>query len=268
MNHKKWEPGTLYAKALRDITNEHNALYDDWKRSEYRVMETMDENNRLDRELDEARKRIAELEAPPVINKVTGLPTGEYVALRPATPTDAQVEALARVLRHSYCDTYGIPAIEPLPDHYKDHARAAIAHFGAPERPKGLPSIEELARIGYIAWNEKMGYTADLDGEAPDYEGELCAATAILTALAPYLREPVGWELDVTPQEIYGALYSKVNDMDVCVQAVLDLCRSRIKPVTECKECKNWEAVAMDLQKECCVYTNQIDAARAALEGE
>lgn len=28
--HKKWEPGTLYAKAMRDITNEHNATVDAW----------------------------------------------------------------------------------------------------------------------------------------------------------------------------------------------------------------------------------------------
>ena len=34
MTHRKWEPGTLYAKAMRDITNEHNDTVDAWQAAE------------------------------------------------------------------------------------------------------------------------------------------------------------------------------------------------------------------------------------------
>jgi chromosome segregation ATPase len=64
MGHRKWSLFGAGAESMEGAMREHNELYDEWKASERRVMETLDENNRLDRELDEARKRIAELEAP------------------------------------------------------------------------------------------------------------------------------------------------------------------------------------------------------------
>lgn len=68
--HKKWEPGTLYAKALRDITNEHNDTVDAWA-------DAVAETERMGRENDALCDQIAVLRVE---------------------PTPAQVDALARVL--------------------------------------------------------------------------------------------------------------------------------------------------------------------------
>ena len=58
MGHRKWSFGSAPAAevSLKELEREHGELYDEWRASERRVMETLDENNRLDRELDEARQ--------------------------------------------------------------------------------------------------------------------------------------------------------------------------------------------------------------------
>lgn len=77
----------------------------------------------------------------------------------------------------------------------------------------------------------------------------------------PWLRDPVGWELDVTDSEIYNAY----ADADNGPAAALDFCRSRIRPVFECPECaertRHYNEVGAALQQ-------VADIARAALEGE
>jgi hypothetical protein len=127
MTHRKWEPGTLYAKAMRDITNEHNDTVDAWQAAE------------------------------------------------------AEAERLGRA-NSDLCDQIA--------------ARAA------------------------------------------------------------------GWELDVTADEAWAA-YNAYGPGGI--KAVLYLCRSRIRPVFECKECAKWEADCAALS----AASRSIDAriaARAALE--
>lgn len=314
MEHKKWEPGTLYAKALRDITNEHNALYDDWKKSEHRVMETLDENNRLDRELDEARQALKSVPAPvtdeqigvmaaagrnaycapsatwedairaalaaigpqycpadvafnsrvpaleakiarqrknlhqlyaanaelrdhidventnaaavnDLLVRVQSL-TAELDAARVA-PTDAQVEALARVLRAAYWneDRWDDQSHSNRGD-WLGVARAAFTHIGATERPKGLPvkvRWDCTNKEMYDAWNaapdmatvrDYLAAHAVIDVPAGVPSDEALVKIAIdaynsgpecgfgdgmrraIAALAPYLREPVGCPSD------------------------------------------------------------------------
>jgi hypothetical protein len=337
MDHRKWKTwdcmNIVDEADVRIVpvaaVSEHNDLFDAWERALRYNSETLEENNRLDRELDEARKRIEELEAPPVINKVTGLPTGEYVplrvpfsdeqiermaaaaraawaggccwegmsdtvhrqwrstiraalaagglepcpvpeydpadvALRPgddlramlddaerkihnqrmslrelhearerdaaklaalrgitAAPTDADVEALARAMADSYLPGW---YDNPICNHsFLDKcARAAFAHIGAPERPKGLPTAEEMHR----AWMD-----------SPDEISSLQWCRWALQYLAPYLREPVGCTLDVTPEELRRVFCERVAENQEGWPAVLEYVKSRIRPAFECKEC-------------------------------
>ena len=72
--------------------------------------------------------------------------------------------------------------------------------------------------------------------------------------------EPVGWELDVTADEALR-VYSRGGKSIGGMHNVLDLCRSRIRPVFECKECRQWRNANDELVR-------RATAARAALEGE
>lgn len=75
------------------------------------------------------------------------------------------------------------------------------------------------------------------------------------------LRQP-GWELDVTKEEMYSAWHGYPgHDSVKSMQAVLDLCRSRIRPVYECAECANWKVYAERLEKDFNDYSNRINAA-------
>lgn len=55
MKHRDWQPGVWDQSTLHMLRDEHNVLFGAWRKAEARIMETLDENNRLDRELDEAR---------------------------------------------------------------------------------------------------------------------------------------------------------------------------------------------------------------------
>lgn len=135
-----------------------------------------------------------------------------------ATPTDAQVEALARVLQRAYMKECYVDANECTPNTgYLAESRAAYAHIG---------------------------------------------------------RVP---ELDVHPDQL--ELYKWVTMPDggyaYAAQQAIDLCRSRIKPVYECKECAKKEEQYQDLisagndeADRINKAMEAIDAARAALEGE
>jgi len=145
-------------------------------------------------------------------------------------------------------------------------AVAAIAHLNT--RPEGLPTAKSLGAIG----REKY---ADLNRRTPEHYDEYhfeYVAKAILTALRPWLRDPVGCDLDVTEQAIRNAWLDgeHVGNTWDAARKVLDLCRSRIRPVYECKECSGLKqrlhhaAVAWRKFRD----DEASDALDAALEGE
>jgi len=195
-------------------------------------------------------------------------------------PTD-QVEALARVLEEATAEGFE----EEHRTYMRRHARAAIAHLST--RPEGLPTADDLWRL--ICSIEEMQY----DWKGIEYiELEQGDMSNLLTALRPWLRDPVGCELDVTAEEVFdegcraymqssGITTKPEMDRDdrAEVQAVIDLCRSRIRPVFECKECakkdtridmydrqQNMMAKSIEVQRQ--GLERAAAAARAALEGE
>ena len=89
-------------------------------------------------------------------------------------------------------------------------------------------------------------------------------AKKLLAALRPWMHTPVGWTLDVTAEELRNKLWG-FFDADKLSKEVLDLCRSRIRPVYECKECARRRNVIPQIIAD---VTAAADAARAALEGE
>jgi hypothetical protein len=140
-------------------------------------------------------------------------------------------------------------------------ARAAIAHLS--KRPEGLPTAEELDRIAEAAFDANDGT-------------KFAATRAILDYLRPWLRNPAGCELDVT---IDAAMKAYLNEcmvnsgrMAECrgdgISGVLDLCRSRIRPVYECKECAKLRDEVTFWKRENVTSNNKMLSARAALEDE
>lgn len=153
-----------------------------------------------------------------------------------------------------------------------ERLRAAFAHI-QPARPKGLPTNEDVARV----LRECNSMTTDARAEA------------ILAALAPYLREPTGWELAMHRDELdlYRWVTEPGGGYSYAAQQTLDLCRSRIRPVFECQECAarheamikpqpevqcagcvKWEAYGVKMEDTARVLAKRIDAVRTALEGE
>lgn len=168
-----------------------------------------------------------------------------------------EVETLARVLRAQYWgeDRWDGEILNANKEDWLGVARAAIAHTR--KRPEGLPTAEEIGRVSY--WSQSPG--------SPDWDWSV-TGNAILSALAPWLREPVGWELDVTAEEMYDKWNDFTCDEERSFQAVLDLCRSRIRPTFECKECADNKRLADAAIISERVATARINAARAALEDE
>ena len=90
---------------------------------------------------------------------------------------------------------------------------------------------------------------------------------------------PAGWELDVTAVDMWNR-YNETDEGTIeSMQAVLDLCRSRIRPVFERKECANkandeckwcakWQTCAENVQSNYEIVSARLDRVRAALEGE
>ncbi len=138
------------------------------------------------------------------------------------------------------------------------------------ERDTLKARVEEL-EAGKAGWCERDRGNPLL--EMAELREKMGAVKEELTALRPWLRQPTGWELDVTPNEAmraYCETYHEGAQKDW--QAVLDLCRSRIRPTFECAECakmkeqrKAFRKIVIDGAEE---VRNRIDAARAALEGE
>jgi len=162
------------------------------------------------------------------------------------SPADA-----ARVAVHlaSYADAHGCPVSGAI--QYKRNP----ANDGFVDMPTDA-QIEKMAEAACNA----AGISNDWNHT--DYGDEW--RKAVRAALAAGGRVPVGWELDVTEQAIRNAwLDAEAGGGNTwnAAKAVLDLCRSRIKPVYECKECIQWRNANNELVR-------RADAARAALEGE
>lgn len=131
-----------------------------------------------------------------------------------ATPTDAQVEALARVLDTAY----------------------------------------EIEAGGHTMWRD----------QSPYHQDRRCAQAR--AAYAHIGRVPVGWELNVTADVI--EVIARSSSRQTRAKEILDLCRSRIKPIYECKECakvkaerdafcRSWD----DCRNRLCVIRNLCDQA-------
>jgi len=156
-----------------------------------------------------------------------------------------EVETLARVLQSAYSKHIGYwPDFETWTSYrqegFRAEARTAIAHLrerSAVTVPQGVPEIKALREIGINAY--LMHEQAKRENAGCMVGPMGAAADAIRAALAPWLREPVGWELDVTAQAIRNAWLDAEAGGDSwdAAEAILDLCRSRIRPVFECKEC-------------------------------
>lgn len=248
-----------------------------------------EENNKVNELLSDAWQQLEELGVVP--NSLADTPASQTVTMigKPLTtdtfgptdgcavrePTPEQVEGLARVLESAYApelETQWDEVTESIKHRRRNQARAAFAHI-QPERPKGLPTRDEMAQIIYRAgWCQS--YVWDDNDGGSERKQIYDEAEAILAALASWLRDPVGWELDVTAEEARRA-WGREYGHPEGVQAVLDLCRSRIRPVMECKECAKWRSYGTKMEDSARMLAKRIDktrmsmdAARAALEGE
>lgn len=200
--------------------------------------------------------------------------SAERDALKAAQPqstplSDEMIERMAMAAREGF---YGSTVSHrdwdecSVKDLWCDAIRAALA---AVPVPAGVPSVRDLREIGVHAY---LSHDSAKRENAGCMVGPMgAAADAILTALAPYLRDQVGWKLDVTAEELSDILLPVHRQSVTVMQAtrtILDLCRSRIRPVYECKECANWKAHAAAIEDSSFDMIKRINLARAALEGE
>jgi len=172
-------------------------------------------------------------------------------------PTPDQVEVLARVLRDAHWEYHGLvkPA-DSAPEFYSACARAAFEHIG--RVPVWLGPTRAQAE-------EKWKECQDLWDSGQEYSDWLL----------PLLPEsaPVGVELDVTADELAAKMWGFFG-AQVMAPQILDLFRSRIRPVYECKECARLKDRFSAMQEEQIAMNDKILAAlesvkaRAALEGE
>ena len=102
MKHRDWQHGVWDQSTLHMLRDEHNDLFEAWRKAEARAMETLDENNRLDRELDEARRALESTIRVPF--------------------SDSQIEAMAKAAYECYSESWGTT--------WPDAIRAALAAGG------------------------------------------------------------------------------------------------------------------------------------------
>ena len=297
MTHRKWEPGTLYAKAMRDITNEHNATVDAWQAAEA-------EAERLGRANSDLCDQIAAIRVPftdaqiermaqAYFNDMHEVSKWEYAdralyrkAIRAALaagglePCPVPDDAPYSVESHWQSIQPGLDAdIDPLVDAYlrgymeiTGERETAIAYSRT-----GLAYVRDavLAERSPIWTDDQIEVLAEVLHEAEPYmppatyrERNEAMARAVLQHLAPYLRDPVEWELDVTEKQIRHWWHENVSgSVDVWpgeARALTEFFRSRIKPVYECAECAKWEKDCRALS----AASRSIDARISALEGE
>jgi hypothetical protein len=120
-----------------------------------------------------------------------------------------------------------------------------------------IPTPEQVEALARALRAAQFGDIPHPDWEYGKKEDWCRAARA---AFAHIGRVPVGWELDVTADELAAKMWG-FFDAQVMAPQILDICRSRIRPVYECKECIQWRNANNELVR-------RADAARAALEGE
>lgn len=138
----------------------------------------------------------------------------------------------------------------------------------ATETPKGLPSVQDL----------HDAYSAGLASKSINEVHPTWGSFA-LTALRPWLREPMGWELDVTADEL-APLYWRArgtndnirefdqlceNDKKQILNGLafsIDLCRSRIRPTFECAECAKKDELYRATEKQLVLANNRLYTAR------
>lgn len=173
----------------------------------------------------------------------------EYLAVDDL-PTRSEMEREYRLIRDVHSGNYNNALVAlhdwiapRLPEHMR-------------KRPEGLPTADLLKTIA-IAFYQYSG-VAEMVLDKHDE----ARFGRILAALTPYLRDPVGWELDLQPHELRKAYYDGMWDEAIA------LIRSRIKPAFKCKECANWKAYAAAIEDSSFDMIKRINLARAALEGE
>lgn len=104
------------------------------------------------------------------------------------------------------------------------------------QRPEGLPTADDLDK----AWVEKY-----------DLPSFLAYATFAIDYIAPWLREPVGWECDMTDEQCMEEMLAIKKTQDSPSSPKFrDLVLSRIRPVFECKECADWKQMFIDKNNE------------------
>lgn len=84
MGHRKWMLFGAGAESMEGAMREHNALYDAWVVERDRADDLLKDRNTIQGKLDEARKRIAELESPtrvPFSDAPAGVPSVEALVV-------------------------------------------------------------------------------------------------------------------------------------------------------------------------------------------
>lgn len=118
--------------------------------------------------------------------------------------------------------------------------------------PKGLPTVDMIM---------------SLLKESKDSRSVQAQASTILTALRPWLRDPVGWELPTFEEyrDVRNEEADKSQDWNDQLEFEYHWLRSRIRPTFECAECAKRKT---DIKG--CVQNIESAASfiRAALEGE
>jgi hypothetical protein len=190
-----------------------------------------------DCEYDDEARGFAEAGAAAIRDAVLGsLPRPT-----PHEPTDAEVEALAlssTPVVH-VCSHCGTQRPDGTPCEWSECPRA-FAHIGKPSRS-----------------NAEMQVCINRKNRRID------ALKACVRKWKAKTNEPAtGWELDVTAGELWDAYDKAGGGNSGSWQAVVDLCRSRIRPTFgPCQECAKHVRRAYDDMA-------RYAAARAALEGE
>lgn len=218
-------------------------------------------------------------------------------------PTPEQVEALARVLIRAIDGMSELDGCSPeQQDRWRNVARAAFASirrvsetpiveaaFELIEKIRSMLALKQGDRLieAVQALINRAG-TRPLKEDVPIWFGptraeaeakwEECkdlwdSGQEYSDWLLPLLPEsaPVGVELDMTEQTIRNAWLDEEaggKSSWIAAKAVLDLIKSHLRPVYECKECAKWESKYVNARQDFNGLSGRVKAARAALEGK
>lgn len=118
------------------------------------------------------------------------------------------------------------------------------------ERPEGMPARDDMAKWIYQLWTGNCGIRPDWDSWGNKHFF-VKQADGLLEVLAPWIREPTGWELDVTAQ-VMAQEYAKHESKSplLSMEHVRELVISRIRPTFgACKECEKLKLRLEDSQR-------------------